>query len=253
MNSQCVSDQFYASVVPKIKEWAQDEYYQFVFQFPRNHYLERVKMAGFEGKNHVLDAGCGYGQWTEVLAELNEFVTAIDRNEFMLKSVDYIMHQSQRRNFKTECVHLPELGFRNETFDLIWCWSVLTYVHREQTLREFNRVLKKGGRVLFGCVNSHGRILQKALNAIKSSPRNWQVFKACAQTLIKGVGPGLNCTSLAECEELCEHHGFRLIAKGWDGHIDLGGQRRVRSMFPATYLGLDNNIEFIAEKVRDLT
>ncbi len=41
-------------------------------------YKDRLRAISFVGHERVLDAGCGYGQWSLALAELNQTVSACD-------------------------------------------------------------------------------------------------------------------------------------------------------------------------------
>ncbi len=51
-------------------------YAQFVCQRSYRYYAERVKQLGFANLGVVADVGCGYGQWSAALAEVNEAVIA---------------------------------------------------------------------------------------------------------------------------------------------------------------------------------
>ena len=41
-------------------------------------YQDRLNAIGFSEYDHVLDAGCGYGQWSLALAEMNRKVSSCD-------------------------------------------------------------------------------------------------------------------------------------------------------------------------------
>lgn len=41
-------------------------------------YTDRLQAIGFAEHEHVLDAGCGYGQWSLALAGMNQAVSACD-------------------------------------------------------------------------------------------------------------------------------------------------------------------------------
>jgi ubiquinone/menaquinone biosynthesis C-methylase UbiE len=226
-----------------------DNYADFVFQFDERHYRARVEMAGFVGADKVLDAGSGFGQWTATLARCNGSVVGIDINPNMVEiSRRYCRRQGvQNATFRQE--GLPRLQFPAETFDLIWCWSVLMFVPVEETLKEFHRLLRPGGRLLIGCCNGIGRWLFKACDALKR-PRNWPVLKTCFRTLAYGHRRNATTTyfTFNRCRKLCAQQGFRLIAADLDGHIDLTGRGRRLPMFPERFLGFPQNLEFIAEK-----
>jgi ubiquinone/menaquinone biosynthesis C-methylase UbiE len=240
----------YADFIRDIAPLCVDNYYDFVFQFNDAHYETRVDMTGFRGGRKVLDAGCGYGQWAAALARCNEEVVAIDAYPNMVE----ICRRYQRRRGVTnvQCLpqSLPHLDFTDESFDSIWCWSVFMFVNPDATLKEFQRLLKPGGRLLIGGCNGAGRWLFKAWQALKP-PRNWPVFKACVRALTQGHRADASVTyhTTKSFRYLCKPHGFELISADYDGHLDLSGKQRQLPMFPRTFLGFSQNLEFLAEKV----
>ena len=121
-----------------------------------------VRKAGFEGQGRVLDLLCGHGSWTIFLAELNGEVHGLDRNAGAIR-----IGQGLCRHFGFDNVHLKAgdvsetRGYPDDHFDAVWIWNALIYVDRGPTLSEVRRVLKPGGFVFVGAVNSSGRILEK--------------------------------------------------------------------------------------------
>src|SRR3954454_24056465 len=75
----------YDDLRPLLAEHSPDEYYKYIFLFTMDQFRQRVDMIGFAGAEHVLDAGCGYGQWSVALAEANARVSACDRDPGMLR------------------------------------------------------------------------------------------------------------------------------------------------------------------------
>ena len=47
-------------------------------------YIERLQAIGFTEHSHVLDAGCGYGQWSLAMAEMNKEVSACDISQLRI-------------------------------------------------------------------------------------------------------------------------------------------------------------------------
>ncbi|MDP4084150.1 MAG: class I SAM-dependent methyltransferase [Bacillota bacterium] len=96
----------------------------------------------------ILDAGCGTGQTSAYL--YNQY----HANVYGLE-LNPIMVQKAKTRFEQQ--HLPihlnqgsieEIPFEDNCFDFILSESVLAFVNKEKALREFNRVLKKGGRLI---------------------------------------------------------------------------------------------------------
>ena len=54
------------------------EFLKRLYQTNPEIYTNRLKMIGFENQNHVLDVGCGFGQWSICLSKLNSTVTSTD-------------------------------------------------------------------------------------------------------------------------------------------------------------------------------
>lgn len=242
----------YADIRPVLAAHSPDEYYKYIFQFTMEQFRQRVDMVGFSGAGHVLDAGCGYGQWSVALAEVNGRVSACDREPGMLR----ISEEMTRRGGVADRVELRAhdlnvaLPYADASFDLVWCWGVVMFVDRDLLLKEFHRVLKPGGRLLLGAVNSTGRWLYKLLDAANPLHHDKAVARMSLKALREGhrpeALPSLLTTRMAPA--FLGGYGFEVIAAAVDGHIDVGGKGRRLSMFPPRFLGIENNIEVLARK-----
>ena len=54
------------------------DYLQRMYAGSSTRYEDRLRAIGFVGKTQVLDAGCGFGQWSLAMAGLNHRVWAVD-------------------------------------------------------------------------------------------------------------------------------------------------------------------------------
>jgi ubiquinone/menaquinone biosynthesis C-methylase UbiE len=123
------------------------------YPYERNH-IRHLLPERLEGVK-ALEFGCNIGATALVLAELGAEVTAIDVGGPLF----------QLAPLYAECfdvpgritfLHVPDttaLPFRDESFDLITCNSVLEYVPVEiipGILGELDRVLKPGGHIVIG-------------------------------------------------------------------------------------------------------
>jgi ubiquinone/menaquinone biosynthesis C-methylase UbiE len=122
-----------------------------------NAYYERPAtlslLPDVKGKR-VLDAGCGPGVYAEWLVEHGAEVVAFDGNVKMVRLA------KQRLGDRVQVVqaYLEEsLDFLDDaTFDIVVCPLAMDYVEEwELTFREFNRVLKAGGCLVFSMEHPH--------------------------------------------------------------------------------------------------
>jgi ubiquinone/menaquinone biosynthesis C-methylase UbiE len=124
------------------------QFFTRIFSTPKSVYDERIKQIDFTDKKLVLDAGCGYGQWTMSLNDLNKEVYAIDFDSTKLKIAKSLLTKNKKFP-KFQHGSLENLPFKDESFDAIFSYSVLYWTNYEKSLKEFFRILKPSGTVYF--------------------------------------------------------------------------------------------------------
>jgi len=220
-------------------------------------YANRLRAIGFVGMDSVLDAGCGFGQWSLALADMNASVAAVDVAD---NRIEFI-----RRAGESLCPGKisPFVGSTSETnlpamsFDGVFCYGVLFLTPWKESLAEFARVLKPGGRLY---VNANGLGWYKHLWYNAPNPADdYDPTEHAARVLLntwnyrKGqpIKPGMDI--LVEPDELrseLENLGFENICVGGEGTLRAGNDPVVeaKSFFQSEYLGDTGVYEVTATK-----
>ncbi|MDP9072059.1 MAG: class I SAM-dependent methyltransferase [Actinomycetota bacterium] len=146
-----------------------------------NAHYERPAMMSLVGEvegRHVLEVGCGAGPLTAWLVDRGAAVTAMDVSPAMVQLAKERVRD--RATFLVADLAEP-LSFAGETtFDLVVASLVLHYVKSwEEPLREFRRVLKPDGAVLF---STHHPSMDWQLHC----PDDYFAFKQVTETWLKG-------------------------------------------------------------------
>jgi 2-polyprenyl-3-methyl-5-hydroxy-6-metoxy-1,4-benzoquinol methylase len=96
----------------------------------------------------VLDAGCGEGYLSRILARNGATVTGVD---FSAKQIEAAQTRSlnDALSVSFDVASVDELPYSDSTFDLVVCNHVLNDLHDpSRPLSEFARVLRNGGRLV---------------------------------------------------------------------------------------------------------
>jgi ubiquinone/menaquinone biosynthesis C-methylase UbiE len=135
-------NRFYSTDSRKEYDNFQSKWFETLYGLSRNQLLKDLN-----GIN-ILDAGCGGGDKTHSMSKINQncyFWGADLSNELETKSKEV----KDLHNIEYIRSDIAELPFKNDFFDLIICDQVLHHTENPQnTLFEFNRLLKQGSELL---------------------------------------------------------------------------------------------------------
>ncbi len=127
-----------------------DSYSAHIDHKPHNAYYDRpntLSLVGNVSGKTVLDAACGPGKYAEILISQGAEVTGFDLSSKMIENA-----KTRNPNHGTFFVHdleKPFVPLSDETFDIVLCALAMHYVENwDQTIREFNRVLKPKGQLV---------------------------------------------------------------------------------------------------------
>lgn len=109
---------------------------------------ELLSTENIHAESHILDAGCGTGQTSAfIYNQYGANVYGLDINSIMIKKAK---NRFALQQLPIHLVHgsVESIPFKDETFDMVLSESVLAFVDKIKSLKEFNRVLKTGGRII---------------------------------------------------------------------------------------------------------
>lgn len=111
---------------------------------------ERLTLEGHLGT--VVEFGCGTGYFTKTLAGKADYVVATDFSDDMLRVAQTELVDFSNVEFKNE--NWLHTTFADETFDTIFAGFVVPCVEdKPQALKESQRILKPGGRIIIANPN----------------------------------------------------------------------------------------------------
>ena len=109
----------------------------------------------------ILDIGCNYGEITRILTENNQ-VIGIDTDQKALK-----LAKKQNKQAKFIEANATRLPFKNKSFDIVNCLSVLEHIKKDQkVLLEISRVLKNKGKLFLTIPNQQARLVPPWLEPV---------------------------------------------------------------------------------------
>ncbi len=118
----------------------------------------------------VLDIGCGDGAYLRALAGRGALVVGVDLNPEALRSARAAGHQVLRASGLS-------LPFAEGAFDTILCHRTLYLFDRpDSAVREFHRILRRGGRVVFSGSNTASPYARFQALAIEADRRGKWAF-----------------------------------------------------------------------------
>lgn len=227
-----------------------------IFSTGLETYASRLQAAGFSGMGAILDAGCGFGQWSLSLADLNQSVTAIDvspdRIDFLNKAA-----KALALPLETHVSSIDATGLTANSFDAVFCYGVLFLTPWKESLAELSRLLRPGGRIY---VNANGLGWYKHLWYNRpNAARDYDPAERAGKVLLNTwnyhnnapVENGMDI--LIEPEELqieLETLGFSSILRAGEGQLRIGESATgdVQSFFQSEYLGDTGVYEMTAIK-----
>ena len=224
--------------VAEICRWdSGDDRFSIEFEFGcgLEYYVRRLDCIAFSGK-HVLDAGCGLGQWCVALAQRFDRVDGIDPNPARIAVAKRLAAATGCSRVSIARGRLEWLPYPDDCFDSVVCYGVIMFTDVSRSLSEIHRVLKPAGR-LYVCANADGwsRHLIATRGAGEPSVRRMGEETLYATYWRRALDGGLG-EGAAAVRRLWERRGMRFGALArltqWRGRRSSGD-----GLLLATFLG----------------
>lgn len=122
-------------------------YLQRIFSEGLLKYEDRVKAIDFINQARILDAGCGFGQWSLALAKHNVAVSACDISPERIEFLHDLAESAGVHNIEAQVSRLESLPYEDDSFDAVFCYGVIILTPWRQVVQEFKRILKHGGKL----------------------------------------------------------------------------------------------------------
>lgn len=221
-------------------------------------YRNRLKAINFTAKSKVLDAGCGYGQWSFPMAYLNKEVFSIDNSKQRIVICKNINKELKFKNLKFLVGSVEDIQFKKSTFDAIFAYGIIMATNWKRTLQEFSRVLKKGGELYF-TANELGWYLNILINNYNETA-DYNTKDAFITTIQNTEGYKLNkkiklhqghiIINKEELFEECRKNKLKVINYADEGKIILNKNiRKTKSFFKGKYFGYTGCYEILLKKI----
>lgn len=230
---------------------------QRVYSSGLDKYKERLARIGFVGKERILDAGCGFGQWTFAMAQTSKQVIGMDVDSERISVSTQLASTNDFKNVEFCRASLEDIPDFEESFDAVFCYSVVYLTDYQKVFRDFFRILKKGG-YLYICTNGPGWYLYNIMEGPNPSvdfhPR-WYGIQTFWNTLIRkrnGFSPNAGARIMTPngTKRALDKSGFEVVGLGAEGALAIGDDQILPPSpnYDARYMGLVNVFEVIARK-----
>ena len=213
-----------------------------VWARPLGDYANRLRAIGFSELGSVLDAGCGFGQWSVALASIGNCVEAIDRDAGRIESLCHIIKHTCPGLVNARKSDIETTPFGNRHFDGIFCYSAIYNSDYRRTLTEFHRLVRPGG-LLYVNTNDIGWYIYNLLHdhnpSTDFSPREMAI-QALENSLRYFSGRERSpehCIIMPMdvfMDDL-EASGFEVIGAGPDGTVGTSENQNSCSFYPGEY------------------
>jgi SAM-dependent methyltransferase len=114
-----------------------------------DYFLNELERFGFMGMPQIIDAGCGYGQWSLALAALNKDVLACDVSIERILLVNELKKFLKLSNLEALRTSISENFVTDSSADGIFSYGTIFCTPWKKTLEVFHNALRSNGILYF--------------------------------------------------------------------------------------------------------
>lgn len=121
---------------------------------------------------HVLDVGCGTGNFARLLATRAERVTGIDLSPEMIRIAR--AQQPVLENIEYHCGDFFEFPFETESFDCVVSLATLHHFELQSALTRMKTILKPGGTLIIQDLRTDATLIERMLSVVALGVTTWR-------------------------------------------------------------------------------
>jgi len=215
-------------------------------------YSSRISMINFTNGERVLDAGCGFGQWSIALAKQNNQVESIDPCKLRIDTLKKIICSLGMKNINTRVLKLEEIDYPDNSFDSIFCYSVIFRSNPEIAIKKFKKIIRPGGK-LYLCSNGLGWYLyniiespNKSLNFDPSLAAIGAINRAINKSVTNKYNDFDDIISSERLSSILIDYNFKLDYVGAEGTFSVNNNLN-DPFFIGEYMGEEGVYEILAK------
>lgn len=217
-----------------------------------DRYSSRISMINFTRGERVLDAGCGFGQWSIALAKQNNQVESIDPCKLRIEALRKIICSLGIKNINTRVLKLEEIDYPDNSFDSIFCYSVIFRTNPEIAIKKFKKIIKPGGK-LYLCSNGLGWYLyniiespNKSLNFEPNLAAIGAINRAINKSVTNNYDDFDDIISSVKLSSILKDCNFKLDYVGAEGTFSINNNFK-EPFFIGEYMGEEAVYEILAK------
>jgi len=222
-------------------------------------YRNRLRAVGMLDQERVLDAGCGFGQWTLALSNGHNTVHGLDISPVRAKAVNLAAGLAGLSGVSARRAPLARIPARDNSYDAVFAYASICFSPWKQSLKEIVRVLRPGGTLYYMAsdVGFAAMLWQEAPNSAPGyDPREAAVrslqdtlhYRKTGRKKFRG-----NSHIIVSREEATEYLGsisFRVEAIQDEGTINLcPDNAKPKPFYKGSYYGLPAVYEVLCTKI----
>ena len=227
-------------------------FFRSVYAHGLDRYRTRMAALGLEQGGMLLDAGCGFGQWSLAVAGGYRQIVGIDVSPARVAACRRLAHEAGVGNCVFERASLEAMPLAGGAFDAAISYSVLYATDYMRAIYELGRVIRPGG-TLYLSTNGAGRYVADIVEnryANKDFNTRRAALFTLGRTAMEALGNSRRWSGttvfmpVSRTLRLLRRAGFEIVEVGPEGSLGKGDT----PWLPGRYAGLVATYDVLARR-----